>query len=67
MIRRTDRFRAGLSTDLVREQVLMRTIKSTGGLIRGRGIEESQATRWLLALPARAAVNETVQNLTGAQ
>ena len=65
VIRRTDRFWAGLSTDLVIEQVLMRTLKSTGGLTRGRGMEETQRTRWLLAMPACASVNESMQNLTG--
>ena len=65
VIRRTDRFWAGLSTDLVIEQVLMRTLKSTGGLTRGRGMEETQRTRWLLAVPACASVNESMQNLTG--
>lgn len=66
VIRRTNRFWAGLSTDLVIEQVLMRTLKSTGGLTRGRGMEEAQRTRWLLAMPACASVNESMQNLTGA-
>ena len=35
---RSDRYWAGFSTDLVIEQVLMRSIKTTGGLTRGRGI-----------------------------
>ena len=35
--RRSDRFWAGLSTDLVIEQVLMRSVKTTRGLTRGRG------------------------------
>ena len=39
---------AGLSTDLVIEQVLMRSIKSTGGLTRGRGMAEIQRLLWLL-------------------
>lgn len=43
----------------------MRTLKSTGGLTRGRGMEEAQRTRWLLAMPACASVNESMQNLTG--
>ena len=34
--RRSDRFWAGLSSDLVIEQVLMRSVKTTGGLTRGR-------------------------------
>ena len=38
VVRRSDRFWAGLSTDLVIEQVLMRSLKTSGGLMRGRGI-----------------------------
>ena len=37
VVRRSDRFWAGLSLDLVIEQMLMRSVKSTGGLTRGRG------------------------------
>ncbi len=40
VIRRSDRYWAGLSTDLVIEQVLMRSIKTVGGLTRGRGMTE---------------------------
>ena len=40
-VRRTDRYWAGLWTDLVIEQVMMRSIKSRGGLTRGRGVTES--------------------------
>jgi len=42
VVRRTDRFWAGLSTDLVIEQTLMRSIKSTCSLTRGRGMNELQ-------------------------
>ncbi|KAL5019525.1 hypothetical protein ScPMuIL_002417 [Solemya velum] len=53
--------------DLVIEQTLMRALKTTGGLTRGRGMEETQKTRWLLAVPACTAVNNAMQELTGAQ
>ncbi|KAG1689105.1 hypothetical protein GQR58_007844 [Nymphon striatum] len=66
VVRRSDRFWASLPTDLVIEQSLMRTVKTTGGLTRGRGMEESQRTRWLLAQPACAEVNEAMQDLTEA-
>ena len=42
VIRRSDRYWAGLSPDLVIEQALMRSIKSTGGLTRGPGMDETQ-------------------------
>ena len=67
VVRRSDRFWAGLPSDFVIEQVLMRTVKTTGGLTRGRGLEENQRTRWLLSTPACAQVNEAIQELTGAQ
>ena len=42
VIRRSNRFWAGLSPDLVIEQVLMRNLKTSGGLARGRGMSERQ-------------------------
>ena len=45
MERRTDRYWAGLSSDLVIEQGLMRSMKSTGRLTRGRGVCESERTQ----------------------
>lgn len=64
VIRRSDRFWAGLSTDLVIEQVLMRSVKTTGGLTRGRGMSETQRSVWLLSTPACAEVNLAMQELT---
>ncbi|VDI27019.1 Hypothetical predicted protein [Mytilus galloprovincialis] len=66
VIRRSDRLWAGLSTDLIIEQVLMRSIKSTGGLTRGRGMGEAQRTQWLLAMPVCAEYNNAMQQVTGA-
>ena len=66
VVRRTDRFWAGLSKDLVIEQTLMRTMKSVGGLTHGRGVmEEKSRTKWLMSLPLCATVNEAIQELTG--
>ena len=42
IVRRSDRFWAGLSTDLLIEQVLMRSMKTQGGLTRGKGMTEIQ-------------------------
>ena len=36
VVRRTDRFWAGIALDVVIEQMLMRSVKSIGGLTRGR-------------------------------
>ena len=60
VVRRTDRYWAGLSTDLVIEQVLMRSLKTTGGLTRGRGMEESQRITWVLSNPICAEVNNAL-------
>ena len=65
VIRRSDRYWSGLSTDLIIEQVLMRSIKSRGGLTRGRGMDEIQRLIWLLGMPACAQVNFAMQTLTG--
>ncbi|XP_060587651.1 uncharacterized protein LOC132743142 [Ruditapes philippinarum] len=40
VVRRTARYWAGLSTDLIIEQVLMRCLKTCGGLTRGRGLTD---------------------------
>jgi len=65
VIRRSDRLWAGLPSDLVIEQVLMRSLKTNGGLTRGRGMEETQCLRWLLAMSACAGVSEVMQEMTG--
>ena len=65
VLRRSDRFWAGISSDLAIEQLLMRSVKSAGGLTRGRGMEESQRTQWLLSMPACAKMNDAMHELTG--
>ena len=65
VIRRSDRYWAGLSTDLVIEQVLMRSLKTNGGLTRGRGMTEQQRLVWSLSMPACGEMNKTMQELTG--
>ena len=62
--RRSDRFWGGLSTDLMIEQVLMRSMKTTGGLTRGKGVSEIQRLVWLMSMPITADVNHSMQNLT---
>ncbi|CAC5406041.1 unnamed protein product [Mytilus coruscus] len=65
VLRRTDRFWSGLSTDQTIEQILMRSVKSSGGLTRGRGMGESQRAQWILSMPACADYNSAMQDLTG--
>ena len=65
VVRRSNRLWAGLSTDLVIEQVLMRSLKTSGGLTRGRGMTERQRVIWLLSMPACAEMNRAMLDLTG--
>ena len=63
-IRRSVRYWAGLSSILVIEQVLIRSMRAASGLTGGRGMAVSQRTRWLLSMPACAEVNSAMQELT---
>ena len=65
VVRRSDRFWGGLPSDLVIEQVLMRSVKSVGGLTSGRGMTEIQRTQWLLSMRACVEVNNAMQEFTG--
>ena len=64
VVRRSDLYWSGLSTDLVIEQVLMRGLKTSGGLTRGRGMTEAQRLAWVMSMPACAEVNSAMQNPT---
>ena len=46
-IRRKKRYWAGLWSDLVIEQVMMRSLKSRGGLTRGKGMTDSVRHQWV--------------------
>jgi hypothetical protein len=64
-VRRTGRHWAGLWSDLIIEQTLMRSIKSRGGLTRGRGMTESVRHMWVLSLNYSAAIHEAMTSLSG--
>ena len=64
VVTRSDRFWTGLSPDRVIEQVLMRSLKTTGGLTKGSGMTETQRLVWRLLRPACADVNSAMQQLT---
>ena len=64
VIRRSNRMWAGLSPDLIIEQVLM-SLKTSGGPTQGRGMTEQQRLLWLLSLPACAEINQAMEGLTG--
>ena len=65
VVRRSDMFWAGLSTDLIIEQVLMRSIKTHGGLTRVNGMTENQCLAWVLSMSVCASINETMQKFSG--
>ena len=67
MIRRSNQFWAGLSSDLVIEQTLMRSLKSSGGLTHGSGMTEEMRALWTMSTPITSEYNDAMQefnNLT---
>ena len=58
---------AGVSPDQVIEQTLMRSLKSTGGLTRGTGFNDSQRNVYIFSRPACAEVSTAMQYFTGAK
>ena len=50
--------------DIVNEQCIMRSIKTTGGLIRCKGLTEVQRFAWILTTFACAEINSAMQELT---
>ena len=62
-VQRSDRYWAGLWTDLTKEQVIMRTIKSRGGLTRGRGMSESVRMLWIYSMHKCSQVHESMTML----
>jgi len=64
-VRRSGRYWAGLSTDLLIEQTMMRSLKSRGGLTRGSGFEESVRMVWVLTMHQCASIHLAMSTLTG--
>ena len=67
IVRRSDRFWAGLWPDLAIEQVLMRSLKSRGGLTRGNGLTESVRTLWIYSMHASASYHNALSSPTQLQ
>ncbi|XP_064094950.1 uncharacterized protein LOC135207244 [Macrobrachium nipponense] len=63
VIRRSDQYWAGLSSDLAIEQTLMRSLKSSGGLTWGSGMTEEQRSLWTMSAPNTAEYNKAMQEL----
>ena len=64
-VRRSNRFWNGIWTDLAIEQVLMRSLKTRGGLTRGRGMTENVILTWVHTMHACAQVHNAMTQLTG--
>ena len=64
-VRRRDRYWAGLWTDLTIEQVLMKSIKSRGGLTRGRGMSEETRLLWIHSMHQCASIHNEMTMVTG--
>jgi hypothetical protein len=67
MLRRTDKYGAGLFTTNTIEKVRNEEHKSTGGLTTGREMGESQRAVWLLFVPATSCVHCSMQTSSGFQ
>lgn len=61
VIRRSDQCWAGLSSDLVIEQTLMRSLKSSGGLTHGSGMTEEMRALWTMSTPITSEYNNAMQ------
>ena len=64
IVRRSNQCWAGLSSDLVIEQMLMRSLKSIGGLTHGSGMTEDMRNLWTLSAPVTSKYNSAMQDFT---
>ena len=64
VIRRSSHSWTGLSSDLVIEQTLMKSLKGTGGLTHGSGMSEQQTAIWTMSSPISAEYNIAMQEFS---
>ena len=64
-VRTTDGAWTGMLTDLFIDFVLMAGLKSTGGLSRGRGFNESSRLLFLLSRPIRVEISQSIFEIAG--
>ena len=62
---RSNRFWSGIWTDLATEQVLMRLLKTRGGLTGGRGMTENVILTWVHTMHECVQVHNAMTQLTG--
>lgn len=63
-IRRTDKFWSGNFSDQTIEQELMRLLKTSGGMARGRGITDSTLNKWVHAMPRCIPICDALECFT---
>jgi hypothetical protein len=64
-IRRSDKFWSGLWSDMTIEQTLMRSMKTSGGFTRGRGITEGVLAKWIDGSTVAYEVCDCVEEFSG--
>ena len=62
-VRQSDKFLAGLWTNLIIEQVML-SLKSRGDLLRGRAINETVRSVWICSSHRCTGICEAMTNLT---
>ena len=67
VVRRSERFWAGLWPDLSVEQIIMRTLKSRGRRTRGSGFTENVRILWIFNMHATASYHNALSYLTQTQ
>ena len=67
VVRRSERFWAGLWPDLSIEQIMTRALKSHGGLTRGSGFTASVRTLWVYSMHASASYHNAISSPTQTQ
>ncbi|CAH1107805.1 unnamed protein product [Psylliodes chrysocephalus] len=63
-IKRSDKFWYGTWSGMVIEKSLMRTMKTVGGLTRGRGVQESVLSRWIMRMSFSHNICDVVENFS---
>lgn len=66
-IRRSDKFWSGVWTDQTIEQVVMRSMKSQGGLSHGRGITDSNLVTWVATIPTVMELTLQLEEFCGVE
>ncbi|KYN03290.1 hypothetical protein ALC62_05871 [Cyphomyrmex costatus] len=66
MLKRSDKVWSGIFTDMCIEQVLMKAIKTSGGLTRGRGITDSVVAKWIISTVALTEVCNEMEKFCNA-